>query len=181
VQSRDVPLRDAVRRVDSRRISRLDEVLGDDVDHAFARLGKVAQRVLCLLERSHKPDHKQRRVVVDDLRVAERRQVGRIAVLGSGADQPDRSGDYARDQELVVRRGFPPLLVRVDLDVVLLQTRPAVIRAVALLPLWAGGLRERDFSLASEVRSRCLDLAEIVADFEHGGRGAIQSSVGRDV
>ena len=47
----DTKLRDAVRGIDGGGVGGVEEMLGDDIDHALVGLDQVFQRVLCLLDR----------------------------------------------------------------------------------------------------------------------------------
>ena len=92
MQARDGPFGHAVRRVDGRRVGRFDEVLRDDVDHALARLGQVAQAVFGVVVAAGVADAEDGGILgkstsaqgwlegclpymVDGRRVAERREI----------------------------------------------------------------------------------------------------------
>ena len=73
MQTRQRPLRRAVGRIDAGEIHRLGEMLRHHVDDALAAFDQVAQRVLGVGQAAGEADDEERRVMVDDLRVAEGR------------------------------------------------------------------------------------------------------------
>ena len=115
-QAGDVPLGDAIGRVDAGGVGGLDEVLGDDVEDALARVDDVAQCVLGAGP-AREAHHEQRRVVVHDVEVAEGREVGGEGVGAAGAEEGDGPGDDGGGEELVIERGAAAGLVGVDGDV----------------------------------------------------------------
>lgn len=167
VVSRYLPLGNAVRGVDGGRIRCLDEMLGDDVDNALPRLMEVPQCILRLLQRPDQPNDEERRVMVDNLRVAEGRQIGRFPVLGPGAYERNGPRNYSRNQQFVVGTAGSSFFVRINFEVVLLQTLAAVICTVSLLPFWVGGLGVSDLCVVVEFRSGGLDLLKVLCYFEH--------------
>jgi hypothetical protein len=94
-------------------------VLGHDVDDALVGVEEVPERVLGVVEAPAEADGEYGRVVVADLRVAERREVRGCAVETARGEEADGARDYARDEELVVGYWRAVGGVGVDLDVFL--------------------------------------------------------------
>lgn len=161
MEAAERPLRHAVRHVDGASVGRFDEVLRDDVDGALARLDQVAQAVLLVVEAAAEADGEDGGVMVDDLCVAERAEVGAAPILAARAQKPNRSRDDARDEELVVESGRSALGVRVDVDVAFLQRGTAVVPAGAVRPAGVNGLAEGPMSGGVPVRTGGLDCSEV--------------------
>ena len=168
-QTGSFPLRDSVWGVDGRCVGSFHEMFRDDVDHAFLRLVQILQGILGLVEGPHESHDEQGRIVVDDLRITERSEVGSLFVRGLGANEGDGPRHHTGDQELIIGRDRSTFCVRIDLDMILFQTLAPIIGTVALLPRWVRGLGESDFGILAEIRPGSLELVEFRADLEHGG------------
>lgn len=117
-------------------------MLADDVDAALLRLEQVAQRVLGLVEAARVAQDENRRVVVDDVEVAERRQIRGRAVRrarGNESHGPRRDG---RDEQFVVESCRAVGGVGVDVYVRVGEAGARVVAAVAGLPGGLAGLGE---------------------------------------
>lgn len=141
-------------------------MLADHVDGALAAGVQVVQRVLGglgLREARGEAHDEERRVVVDDLKVAEGRGVGRRAVGVEGGDEGDGPRHDAADQELVVVHARPAVAVGVDGDVLLLRVRGGEERVgtAAELPVRIGDLGVGEGLGAVPGRAGGLDLLEV--------------------
>ena len=155
------PFRYTVGCVDGCCIHSFEEVLRDDVDHTFASLGEVLQAVLSMVEAACIAYNEEWRVVVDDLGVRVWSQIRALAVLGSRANEANGSGDDGGDQEFVVECSGSAILVRIDVDVLVLQTRSIVIRTLSGLPVGVLGLGEHQLLVFTPIRTGAFYVFEI--------------------
>ena len=136
-------------------------MLADDVDGALAGFHQVLQAVLGFIEPACVSNNEHRRVVVDDLGVGKRSQIGTAPVLGAGAHEADGPRDDGGYEQLVVERRRSAVLVRVDGDVFLGQALAAVVRAVARLPIGVFRLGEFPRRFGIPVWSARFDFFEV--------------------
>ena len=76
MQTRKRPFGDAIGCIDRSRVRCLDIVLRDDIHTSFTSIDQVLQAILRLVESAREPEDEERRVMVDDIEVAERGEVG---------------------------------------------------------------------------------------------------------
>jgi hypothetical protein len=160
-ESSERPLRDTIRSIHRSRISRLDIMLRDDIDRALAGLNKILQTILRLVKPARIPNHENRRIVVHHLRVRKRRQIRTTPVLRPGTYETDGSGYDGGDQQFVVERRRPAVLVRVDVYVVVLQAFAVVVCALAGLPRRVLGFGEGELFVGSPLRAAGFDFFEV--------------------
>lgn len=154
------PLAHPLRRIQARKVGRLDEVLGNDVERALLRRQQVRERVLCILVPAREAQHEERRIVRDHVEVAEGSQVGALAVRRDGRHEANGARGDAGDEELVVVHGRAAFCVRVDFPVLLLEVG-RVVRAGAEFPVGLGRLDEVDCAVFLEVGARGFDAFEV--------------------
>ena len=80
-------------------------------------------------------NNENRRIMVDDLRIREWCQVRTAAILRPCAYEADWARNDRRDEQLVVERCGPAVLVGIDIHMLMLQTLSSVVRALAWLPV----------------------------------------------
>lgn len=91
--------------------------------------------------------------------VRERRKICALPVCADGRDEADRSGDNARDEELVIvdcRAAFS-----VGIDFAVGFGKVGVVCAFAWLPVWFGRLREVPFVALIEWWALGFDFFEV--------------------
>lgn len=145
------PFTDTVRRVHTRSVGRFQIMLADDVDRAFSRIHQVPQTILRSVKATSIPDDEDRGIVINNLSVRERSEVGRAPIFASGTDESDWTWNNGADEKLVVERRWSSILVRVNGDVLLLQALAAVVGAVSGFPVGVRSLRHVPFGTVIEL------------------------------
>lgn len=146
-------------------------MLADDVDGAFPCGGEVDEGILGIVEAAREAEDEERGVVVDHLKVGEGGEVGGGAwkrlvsdcfwkrkvedhtILTPRRHEPNRPRYDPADQQLVIEHRRSPFLIRIEIHMLLLQTRPAVITALPRFPIGLLGLDEVELGLLAPVRS----------------------------
>lgn len=149
--------------VDGRRVRRFQKVLANDVDCALARLIQVVQTVLdffTILKTAREANDEQRRVMIDQLEVAKRRQVGRLAVLASSGHKCNGTWHDRTDQQLVVVHRAAAFGIGVNRDV-LGVAGGEIVCAITSFPTRLRSLLISKTCIAVERRSGRLDAFEV--------------------
>ena len=136
-------------------------MFADDINHTLPRLRQILQRVLRLIETSRIPNDENRWIVINDLRIRERRQVRTTPVFRPRTHEPNRPRDDSRDEKLVVERRRSAVFVRVDLDMLVLLPLPAVVGAHAWFPVRHRCLGHFPHVVAAPVVPACFHFFEV--------------------